>query len=181
MIRSIALACTLTAAAVAITTILTSSAPVLPGPGGVIHAHENLFAALDRGDAEAAASLFTRTGTGMSMNREGKWEGSPGSALYLSDTSATGVAQTAPILEGLAERFKGGKTEIVRAWSDCPSENVSFAILEFEHTSHAGETSRYRSTALAQHQKKGFRFYHWHISPAPVGTAKQASSLKPRK
>lgn len=180
MIRSIALACTLTAAAVAVTTTLSSSAPVLAGPGGVISAHEKLFAALDSGDAEAASTFFTRTDMGMSMNRKGKWSESPGSVLYLLDADARG-GDVAPILSGLAERFDGGKTEIVRSWSDCPTQSISFAVLEFQHTAHDGEVSRYRSTALVRHEKRGFRFYHWHVSPAPGQSSEQASASKSRK
>jgi len=180
MIRSTMLAIALTAAAVAVTTTLSSSAAVLAGPGGIIHAHEKLLAALDAGDAEAAAAFFTRTEMGRSLNRKGKWSESPGSVLYLLDADARG-GDVAPILSGLAQRFDGGKTEIVRSWSDCQTQSLSFAVLEFQHTAHDGEVSRYRSTALVRYEKKGFRFYHWHVSPAPGQANEQASALKSGK
>lgn len=144
---------------------LTSSRPALPGPGGVVDAHVRLFAALDRGDADAAAAFFTRTKAGMELTSDGKFRESPGAQFFVP-------AAAADPAQALAQRFAGGTTKVLSGWSDCPDGDLSWASLELEHTPKGGTPQRWHSTSLVRHGKDGFRLWYWHLAPvAGAGAA----------
>lgn len=146
------------------------SAPpaVSHGPHGVIEMHEKLFAALDRGDADAAAAF-------VAVDRKAQ----PRSVtMYLVDAkgeplAATHAGEARDILAKLAAEAKhaGGtwSTKLVREQADCDSPELSYAILELERT-HAidgkTEVKRYRSSSLVRHEDGGWKLFHWHVSPA---------------
>jgi hypothetical protein len=142
---------------------LTASRPALPGPGAVLETQRALFAALDRGDAQAAERFFTRSKIGLGIDPSGKFTQAPG-ALYFVPGDAEHPARA------LAERFKGGTTRIVGGWSDCTSGEVSWAALELEHTPADGRPQRWHSTALVRHEDAGMRLYLWHLAPAAATT-----------
>lgn len=141
---------------------LAASRPALPGPGGVVDAHVKLFAALDRGDADAAAAYFTRTEQGLELGADGTFRKSPGAQYFLPAVSEDPARE-------LAARFAGGRTKIVGGWSDCPSGALSWAALELEHTPKGGEAQRWHSTGLVSHGDDGWRLWYLHL--APVGKA----------
>ena len=140
---------------------LTASRPALPGPGAVISTHVRLFAALDRGDVDAASAFFTRTGMGMEL-RDGEYRQSPGAQFFLPSA----VEDPA---RALAARFAGGRTRVVGGWSDCPDGELSWAALEIEHTPKDGARQRLRCTSLVSHVEGGWRLWYMHLSPAGEG------------
>lgn len=167
-------------------------APVAPlpfGPGAVVELHRELFAALDAGDeAKAVALLDTTT--------EGGWaEGADGGlarpTLQLLDerglpVSAQGPDAARTLLAATARASKDGgpawSTKIVKLRADCPSGDISYAVLEFERTrGEKGATQRYRSTALVRWTDGRMKLFHWHVSPADEATAKLASASEAKK
>jgi len=157
------IAAALALATLPVVALLTASRPALPGPGTVVEAHRSLFAALDRGDAQAAERHLTRSKSGLALDRAGKFVESPG-ALFFVPGDARKPAQS------LAERFKGGTTRILGGWSDCSSEEFSWAALELEHTPAHGSAQRWNSTALVRHEDGGVRLYLWHLARAEATT-----------
>ena len=164
--------------ALALTWTLSAARPAAPGPGAVLHMHERLFAALDRGDVERVRSFLAPSVRGATWDGEGGWEAPRGFLAYLPDADGQGVAAEneregveqlmAWSREAASQKGAGWKTEITRAWSDCRSADLSFAMLEFERTrpSQDGlERERYRSTSLVSHKKGGWVAWHIHISP----------------
>ena len=133
---------------------LPPAAPPAAGPGAILAMQKALFAAIDRGDADAAGKF-------VASDRKG-----PGgmTSLFLVDRSgaamsATDASSARAALAKLAAESKaaGGtfETKIVGESADCPDSELSFAVLEFERTHTAGgkvETRRYRGTLLARYE-----------------------------
>ena len=151
----------LTAALTATVTPLARPAPALPGPGAVIEMHSRLFRAIDAGDAERAASF---------VGPDAK------ATLFLDRSGArvdviAGRREVVGRLSAWARESKGlgfeTRLEPVRA--DCPSGDLSYAVLEIERrreTESGTEVERYVSTSLVQHRDGGWKLLHWHLSPA---------------
>ena len=147
----------------------SETAPAPAGPGALLSTHKQLFAALDRGDAGAAAELFRENPLGAGYSEEQGWSKAPGSRHFLlgaGDAPAEPVANgdLGELLASWSER--GGSTRILNAWTDCYSEDLGFAVLEFEHEGADGVRTRYRSTSLAAYRGGGWALCHWHVSPA---------------
>jgi len=137
------------------------------GPGAVMAMQRDLFAAIDRGDGEAARSF-------VASDRKG-----PGgmTTLFLIDRAGTLVRATdsgsaRDALARLAGESKvaGGSfaTKITMESADCPSSDLSYAVIEFErvHTLDGKvDTRRYRGTLLVRHEESGWKVTHWHVSP----------------
>ena len=173
MIRALS---TLVAAVCAVFTVPSFVAAPTPTPGGgaVLAMHREFLQALDAGDAQAA-QRFLAADTGPESARP--------CTLYLvgaGDTpaSAVGNAESKALLARILDeqRAAGGawETRITRSWSDCPTAEVSWAVLEFERTQEkdgVARTSRYRSTSIVRHDD-GWKLTAWHVSPADATAAK---------
>lgn len=139
-----------------------------PGGGSVLAMQKALFAAIDRGDGEVARTF-------VAPDRKG-----PGgmTSLFLIDRSgvamrATDAPSARDAFAKLAAESKaaGGtfETKITSESADCPSSELSFAVVEFERIHTLGgkvETRRYRGTLLVRHDGAAWKVSHWHVSPA---------------
>lgn len=154
---------------------LVSSSPASPvalpaslGPGGILEMHRHLFAAMDRGEVEAVKSFIDDD----RRNSERQ------DSLFLVEASgapvrAWGGAGARELLARLVEADKksGGewKTTITKSSAECPSGDLSYAVLEFERAHIVdGKTvlERYRSTSLVRMSEGQWKLFHWHVSPA---------------
>ena len=151
--------------------------PAPLGPGGVLELHEKLFAALDKGDAAAVKTMLGGHKRGL-VHKDDRWaqEGLT-MRTFLVDGKGTprsgdGVEAAVKLLftwDGASKKNPRWKTTILEGWMDCPSEEISFATLQFERTRTVGDeiqTKRYRSTSLVSHTKRGWKLWHFHVSPA---------------
>lgn len=168
---------TLLAGVAVLTTSAGPAGPApLPGPGGVLDLHEELFRAMDEGDVDAIRGILADSKRGATW-KDGRW-GDPRSFLaygnlssgeaFTADSKKQGLRLLADM--GDAPEGPGGpwKTTITRCWADCPSPDISFAALQFERTRGVGDeilTERYRSTSLVSHTERGWELWHIHISP----------------
>ncbi len=174
---------TLSMLVVASVAVLAGPAPVsapapapVPGGGAVLAMHRELLGALDAGDVQAAQGFLSADSQPESA------EGGRPCTLFLvgadgSPVSAVGNGESRALLARfLAEQTAlGGKfeTRITRAWTDCPSAEVSWAVLEFERAHSedgAVRTRRYRSTSIVRHDD-GWKLTAWHVSPADAPSA----------
>jgi hypothetical protein len=140
----------------------------LVGPGAVLEMHRQLFAAMDRGDVEAAKAFVD------GENKDSEREVS----LFIPDasgipTEAWGSNASRELLSRLvADRSKlGGQwtTTITKTSADCPSSSLSFAVLDIERTRAVDgrtEAEKYRSTSLVHFSDGHWKLFHWHLSPA---------------
>ncbi len=147
---------------------LTPLAPV--GPASVIEMHQDLFRALDSGDADRATGFLHRD---MFMND--KWRKRP-CQLFITDTdgsvqSSLSYADSRKLMQDLARRFgpsSGCVKTTIRALSSECTEPVSYAVLEIERKYRLGNkswTEKFISTSLITHNS-GWKLTHWHLSPA---------------
>ncbi len=144
----------------ALATLSIATAATAPGGGAVLAVHAELLEALDRGDAQRAAALvasgelptlFLVDQLGRSETRQGH------------DQVAAGIAAWARAAGG------GWTTSVVPVRAECPSGELSFALLRIERRRARGEVvevERYLSTSLVRHEKDGWKLVHWHLSPA---------------
>jgi hypothetical protein len=137
------------------------------GPGAILAMQRNLFGAIDRGDAEAAANFVAH-------DRKG-----PGgmSSLFLVDRSGTPMRATdekssrAALAKLAAESKAAGgtfETRITGEAAECPASELSFAAIEFErvHTVDGKvDTRKYRGTLLVRYEESAWKVCHWHVSP----------------
>ncbi len=142
-----------------------------PGPGAVLAMHAALLAALDQGDA-ARAGAFVAGGdqpTLFLVDQLGRPETRQGHDRVAAAISAWARA------EGL-----GWKSAVTPVRADCPSGELSFAILRIERSRPRGteqELASYLSTSLVRHEKDGWKLLHWHLSPAePAGGVVRAAA-----
>ena len=155
----------------ALLTLALPPAPAAPaGPGAILAMQKSLFAAIDRGDAEAAKAFVAH-------DRKG-----PGgmTTLFLIDRGgapmrATGTDEAREVLAKLAAESKaaGGsfETKITGESAECPSSDVSYAALEFErvHTVDGKASKRtYRGTLLVRWEDEAWKLTHWHVSAGPA-------------
>jgi len=158
-------------------TNLGSARPVVPGPGAVIHMHEQLFAAADRGDHKGVIGFLHPD-----MNMDQEYRERP-CTLFLPDQKGELVecesyAESRKALYGWAkaQTEAGGtwKTSVRSLGSDCFSSELSYAVLEVDR-SHTVDgkttTQRFVSTALVTYDD-GWKLTHWHLSPVPLETAR---------
>ncbi|MBI5363914.1 MAG: nuclear transport factor 2 family protein [Planctomycetes bacterium] len=160
------------------------AAPAPFGPGAVLGLQKQLFAAIDAGDEAKAAALLDDT-------KEGGWsDGENGGierpTLMLLDARglpvfAHGADAARALLAATARASKDGgpewTTRIVRSRADCPSGELSYAVLEFERSRGVkGGVQRYRSTVLARWTDGRMKLVHWHVSAADESTAKLAAA-----
>jgi hypothetical protein len=157
-------------------TALISGAAPASGPGAVLAMHEELFAALDRGDVEAVRAHLGQTPMGADWTAAGGWTEPPGFLAWATEGGGKGFSATSredglrALLAWGGEGSKGGDgwtTKITHAWSDCRSADLSFAALEFERTRTVGgttETARYRSTSLVSHDGERWVLWLFHAS-----------------
>lgn len=175
--RLVPLVAALASAALVVTSLAMRPAPPAPfGPGEVIRMHTQLLDALDRGDAEKAAS-FVNAGVG--ANDDEVWT-QP--SLYLVDerglpVSATTLESSRAVLGKLARASQDGgpqwSTRILRQQADCRADGIVGVVLELERSRGVkGGVLHYRSTSLVRWTKDGFRLVHWHVSPADEPTAR---------
>ena len=149
--------------------------PLLPvGPASVIEMHQDLFRALDSGDADRAASFLHKD-----MFMDDKWRKRP-CQLFLTDTdgsvqSSLSYVDSRKLMGDLARRFGPSsgcvKTTVRALSSDCRVE-LSYAVLEIEREHRQGQkswTERFISTSLVTHDG-GWKLTHWHLSPAASRT-----------
>jgi hypothetical protein len=151
------------------------AAPVL-GPGAVIEMHKSLLAAIDRGDAEKAASFVDAKGGDVKSSAFAK------PSLFLIDAHGLPVAardltDSRNAIAELAKASKDGGPEwsskIVSVQADCGTPELSCVVLEFERTSGVeGGERRYLSTSVVRWTNDGFKLVHWHVSPANGDTAR---------
>lgn len=150
------------------TLALAPAPPPIIGPGGVLAMQRDLFAAIDRGDGDGAGNF-------VAADRKG-----PGgmTSLFLVDRSgalvrAADASSCRDALARLAAESKaaGGTfaTKITWESADCPSSELSYAVIEFDraHTLDGKvETRRYRGTLLVRMEGSEWKVAHWHVSPA---------------
>lgn len=135
-----------------------SSATPLPGPGGVIAMHEQLFKVLDKFDYEAAGKFLDGDEPVLLLHDGGDkpitgWD---------RKTSGEAITKWAA--------GTGSGTRIVRQRVDCPSGELSYAVLEIERiqrfTDGTARLRRFLSTSLVRHSAGKWKLFHWHVSPA---------------
>jgi hypothetical protein len=130
--------------------------------------HRDLFAALDRGDADAAREFVAsdRKGPGglttcFLVDRSGR---------PLRSVDATSTRELLARLAGDAKAAGTGfQTKITFESADCPSGDLSYAVLEFERTrivDEKPETRHYRGTSLVRMEGSKWKLTHWHVSEA---------------
>lgn len=139
-------------------------APAARGPGAILAMHRKLFAALDKGDAEAAASFLKKSGF---FRTE----------LFLCDergrqVKARGIEPSRSLVAEWAERrrVEGGTwaTKILESNPDCHSPELGYMTMEFEvlHDKDGRRTrKRFRSTSLVTYADGAWSLFHWHVSP----------------
>lgn len=139
-----------------------------PGPGAILHMHRSLFAALDRGDAEAAMAFVAPDLNGPPRKSSLFLVGMAGEPVV-----STTAAASSELLAVLAKESgaAGGtwKTTMSRETAECDSGEVSYATFEFERVHEVDGRKvarRYLSTSLACYEKGEWRIFHWHVSPA---------------
>ena len=158
-----------------------ATAPPLYGPGGVLAMHVRFFAALDEGDMKTVASILAESPAGLTWSLDetgGEWGEPRGFQAFLVDhqdepRSCDKKSQALKWLQvwsqGTVEAGGRRETRITDGWMDCPSGALSYAVLEFERSTTAGDrvdVRRYRSTSLVSHTKAGWKLWHLHVSPA---------------
>lgn len=157
---------------------LTSAAPSPTlGPGAILEMHKQLFAAIDKGDAEKAASFVADSGgtaehpvTAFLIDENGK------------PTQAEGKTAVKELVTKLAKSSVDGgpewTTTIVKTEADCPSGEMSWAVIEFDRNRGVkGGLKRYRSTSLVRYvEGAGWKIWHWHVSPADEEPARLAGA-----
>lgn len=155
----------------ALPTLFALSLPPAPkspaGPGAILALQKELFAAIDRGDGDAAATF-------VASDRKG-----PGgmTSLFLVDRSGAAIRATdahgaREALAKLAAESKaaggGFETKITSESADCPASELSYAVIEFEriHTLEGKvDTRKYRGTLLVRYEGSAWKVSHWHVSP----------------
>jgi len=146
---------------------LASPRTVPVGPGAVVEMHRSLFAALDRGDEDAVRAMISTRGHGTAWTPEDGWSEAGGATIAIGDTSAPlGTLDAAAGAKRLLAWGGGAgtRTSIRRAWSDCASDRISFAVLELERTrlvEGVERTEAWRCTSLVSHE--GGRWVLWHL------------------
>jgi hypothetical protein len=155
--------------------LLGSSAPAA-GPGAVLAMHQQLFAALDRGDVETVRRSLGETPMGADWTPAAGWASPRGFLAWNSECGGPGFRADSredalrALLAWGAQGTKGDggwTTKITSAWSDCHSPEISFAALEFERTRTVdgkSETARYRSTSLVSHDGERWILWLFHVS-----------------
>src|SRR5262245_7593124 len=153
----------------ALLALASQPAPKAPvGPGAILAMQRSLFAAIDRGDGEAAASF-------VATDRKG-----PGgmTSLFLVDRSGAAIRAVdepscrAALAKLAAESKAAGgtfETKITSESADCPASELSFAVIEFDrvHTLEGKvERRKYRGTLLVRYDGAAWKVAHWHVSPA---------------
>jgi len=174
--RRLVLPCSLVLLASLGTLAFAPVAPVAPpaGPGAITTMLENMFKAIDTGDAATAKACLV-------------YKDCPFPVLvYDQDLDDAPVA-----IEGLqgAQQYldkifaamkKDGikcASKITKIHPDCHSPELGYATLEFTQTfTQDGKTEShdYRATALVswgKDESKGPKIFHWHASPAKNETA----------
>ncbi len=147
-----------------------------PGPESVVHMHERLFAAIDRGDVEGALAFLHPD---MHMNRA--WVERPCTVVLegIDDRSQHAIGYeasrelVASWVRETGAAANGRETRITRWLSNCFSSELSYAIVEFERTRTVdgeAETRRYVSTSLVTRDGGSWQLTNWHVSPAGEAT-----------
>ena len=161
---------------------LASASPTAPspalGPGAVLEMHKQLFAAIDKGDADKAASFVADATGGQEQ---------PVTAFLIDENGkpvqAEGKAGMKDLVTKLAKASLDGgpewTTTIVKSQADCAYAEVSYALLEFERNRAVkGGLKRYRSTSLVRYVYGAWKLWHWHVSPADEATATIAGGAR---
>lgn len=161
-LTTLAALATLSVAALSLSPKRAVAQPALLGPGGIVEMHEELFAALDRFDLAAAQEV-------LDVDRKGRPV-----VLMLDDGGDTPI--TSRTRDGAKKALQdwststGLGTRIVSQQAECPSEGMSFAVLEFERiqqfTDGTRRLRRFRSTSLVRMTKGKWKLFHLHVSPA---------------
>jgi hypothetical protein len=138
------------------------------GPGGVIHMVKKHFAALDRGDVEAALDLVAAPGE---THFPITWYdvGTDCQPLNLSGREAVAKA----LAEQCAQNKAGGWTTTKIAddvHADCHSPQLGYATLTLERKAEGQPSQRLRMTALGCYvsEKNAWRWFHLHVSPVAM-------------
>ena len=167
------------AAAAALGTASLQPAPeaAIPaaGPGGVIHAIQDLVTAVDARDTEKLDRLLAKQPPGAYFGFEdgGEFTTFPDAPTSFFDVASTGGAVDQRGIRGLSKKIAtdlGGenmRTEVHSIHADCPSARCSFAVVEFDRIHGTGDDQvvmPMRATALLVHEKGGFRIFHWHAA-----------------
>jgi hypothetical protein len=161
-------------------TLGLSSAPrPAPGPGGILAMHKELFAAIDRGDGEAAGAFVAGDRKVMPRTPTLFLDVDAGGAdAPLKAADAEEARELLARLAAGAKRSGGGwTTTITSEQADCYASELSYAVLEFEraHTVDGKtEVRRYRSTSLVRYESDHWRIFHWHVSRAGAMTGPAA-------
>lgn len=132
-----------------------------PGPGGVLELHRRLFAALEAHDREAALTVLDVDRKALPVSVV-LFDGGP----PLTARTRDGAAEA--LIEWAARTGSG--TRIVRQQVECPSTDLSYAVLELERvqTSKDGtrRLRRFHATSLVREVEGRWKLFHWHVSPA---------------
>jgi hypothetical protein len=159
----------LAVAALAALPFLFGSASKPPGPGAVLAMHEELFRALDQGNAQAVRAFLVDQPAGAAWSRADDWGAGLGFLAWAADPKGKPLAAEA-LDEGArtlgAWVVPGASTRVVRAWTDCHSAELSFAALELERSVKEGDevrTERWRSTSLVSYSTSEGRWRLWQI------------------
>jgi hypothetical protein len=141
------------------------------GPGAVIHMHEELFRAIDAGDAEIAIGFLHKD-----MDMDDKWRKRP-CQIFFTDIQGKTVramnhSDSRKLMTRMTQRLAASegsvKTTIRPLSSNCFSAKLSYAVLEIKRVYRHGKKSwieRFVSTSLVTHDN-GWKLTHWHLSPA---------------
>jgi len=176
-----------TAAAGAVSFPAGDGAPV-PGPGGVIHAVREFVAAVDAGDAAVLRGAFADSGPGglygftdggevRHLDSAGKIAfydvAEDGGSIHETDPAAA----IARIRDSIGGTGRGLETTLRTIRANCPSENCSYAVVEFDRAYGRGDqlqTVPMQATALVRYFSDAphFRIFHWHASRRQAAPAK---------
>ncbi len=161
MRRSVALALALCTVALAFFASSTAShaTPAPLGGTAILELNKHLFAAVDSGDEERVKSFF----------------GSDSSPCFLVDVDGkptrTDAANSAASFARWASDTKkegGFATDVSVVKYDCPSGEVSYAVMDLERKPLAkdGVPIKLRATTLVRYEGNAWKLFHFHISRA---------------
>jgi hypothetical protein len=156
------------------------AAPAPPGPGAVLAMHERLFAALDRGDAEAVAGALAPDETVGGLERRAH--------VFLDGPhprAARGAAEARTVLAHWPKLWRSDRAEvtttIVRHQTECASGDLSYGVLEVERAYERGGArlvDRLHVTSLVAYRDGSWKLFHVHVSPVALAEPAAAASKR---
>ena len=171
--------------------LVSRTAAPVPGPGGVIDTMQDFITALDTGSARSLGAILDvqkSPGFVVQPDASSKWgfkevkrAYSPRFVDVTWDDQAFSVQDRKQFIHKVhsgitrsKQKASGMQTKIISLRAECPSADVSYAVIEFERSytieGKSRGSKRMIGTALLRHVRKAkdgdpdFRIFQWHAS-----------------